>query len=247
MLNVGKGSKREQWCFLCSLQAFSHFPRYPQAKWTLLVLILGWVGLCTFWDPVGLSNKLSCEFGSFFHCSLNPQGVFNQWFEALVSLAAALGLRGQFCCPFVPPRLSACECGTTGSASHCLVPSASFSLPARCSLHCPAPQSPAALGLPATVLLQVLSAQLHISAPPTGLDECVFFIALVVGLPYSSIFCQFWLFFVFKLLLSFFWLCKEAQCIYLRLHLGQKSLVLGFLKVFPNASLSRSKLMCSPH
>ena len=46
--------------------------------------------------------------------------------------------------------------------------------------------------------------------PPTGLDECFFFISLVVGLPYSSIFCQFWLFFVFKLL-SFFWLCKEAQ------------------------------------
>ena len=34
--------------------------------------------------------------------------------------------------------------------------------------------------------------------PPTGLDECFFFNSLVVGLPYSSIFCQFWLFFVFK-------------------------------------------------
>ena len=30
-------------------------------------------------------------------------------------------------------------------------------------------------------------------------------------------------FFVFKLLLSFFWLCEEAQCIYLLLHLGWKS------------------------
>ena len=29
--------------------------------------------------------------------------------------------------------------------------------------------------------------------------------------------------FVFKLLLSFFWLCKEAQCVYLHLHLGWKS------------------------
>ena len=27
----------------------------------------------------------------------------------------------------------------------------------------------------------------------------------------------------------------------------QKTLVLGFLKIFPNASLSQSKLMCSPH
>ena len=54
---------------------------------------------------------------------------------------------------------------------------------------------------------------LPVSAPPTGLDECFFSNSLVAGLPYSSNFCQFWLFFVFKLLLSFFWLCEEAQCL----------------------------------
>ena len=59
-----------------------------------------------------------------------------------------------------------------------------------------------------------------ISVPPTSLDEYLFFISLVVGLPYSLIFCQFWLFFVFKLLS--FWLCEEAKCVYLCLHLGQK-------------------------
>ena len=58
-----------------------------------------------------------------------------------------------------------------------------------------------------------------ISASPTGLDECFFFISLVDRLPYSSVFHQFWLFFVFKLLLSF-WLYEEAQCVYLHLHLG---------------------------
>ena len=88
----------------------------------------------------------------------------------------------------------------------------------------PAPQSATSLGRPAAALPQVLSARLSISAPPTSLDECFFFISLVVGLPYGSIFCQFWLFFVFKLLLSFFWLCEEAQCVYLRLHLGWKPL-----------------------
>ena len=64
---------------------------------------------------------------------------------------------------------------------------------------------------PPAASLQVLSAWLPSSAPPTGLDEGFFFISttLVVGLPYSSIFCEFWLFFVFKLL--FFWLCKEAS------------------------------------
>ena len=54
---------------------------------------------------------------------------------------------------------------------------------------------------------------------PMGLDECFFFISLVVRLPYSLIFCQFWLFFAFKLWLSFFWLFEEAQCVSLRLHL----------------------------
>ena len=37
---------------------------------------------------------------------------------------------------------------------------------------------------PAAVLLRVLSAQLLVSAPPTGLDECFFFNSLVVGLSY---------------------------------------------------------------
>ena len=77
------------------------------------------------------------------------------------------------------------------------------------------------------------SAQLPVSAPPTGLDECVLFNSLVVGLPYSSIFCQFWLFFVFKLL-SFFWLCKEAQCVYLRLHVGWKTGILEEQLYNPN-------------
>ena len=120
------------------------------------------------------------------------------------------------CSPAVPPCLCMCECGAMGSASHHLVGSA------RCSLACPASQSATLLGLPATALPRVLSTLASHLAPPTGLDECFFFISLVVGLPCSSIFCQFCLFFVFKLLLSFFWLCEEAQCVYLLLHLGRK-------------------------
>ena len=45
--------------------------------------------------------------------------------------------------------------------------------------------------------------ELCFSAPPTSLDECFFFNSLVVGLPYSLIFCQFWLFFVFKFVVVF--------------------------------------------
>ena len=84
-----------------------------------------------------------------------------------------------------------------------------------CRLACPSPLATASLG--------VLPTQLPIFTPSTILDECVFFNSLVVRLSYSSIFCQFWLFFVFKLLSSF-WLCEETQCVYLYLHLGQKSL-----------------------
>ena len=107
-----------------------------------------------------------------------------------------------------------------GSTSCCLAASYSFAHPA--------PQSATSLGLPAATLPRVFT-WLPISAPPTGLDECFFFNSLVVGLPYSLIFCQFWLFYVFKLLLSFFWLCEEVQCVYLSLHLGRKpqQLVIG--------------------
>ena len=43
----------------------------------------------------------------------------------------------------------------------------------------------------------LVTPQLHVSTPPASLDEC-FFNSFVVGLPYSLIFWQFWLFFVFK-------------------------------------------------
>ena len=122
-----------------------------------------------------ISNRLSCESGSFSPCCLNPHKCFQSVVRGFISPCWNSGLPGLW----------------------------------------PGP--------PTAALLQVLSTWLPISAPSTSLDECFFFISLVVGLPYSSIFCQFWLFFVFKLLLSFFCLCEEAQYIYLCLHLGQKS------------------------
>ena len=97
---------------------------------------------------------------------------------------------------------------------------------ASCSLACPIPRSASSLGPPAVALLWVLS------APPTGLNECFFFISFVLGLPYSSIFCQFWLFFVCKLLLSSFWLCEEAQDVYLHLHLGRKPQPMYFKRLY---------------
>ena len=143
-------------------------------------------------------------------------GVFNQRFEALFPCPGALGCVVCFTPPAVPPSLSMGQCGAAGSASHHLVGSAS------CSLACPIPQSASSLGPPDATLPYVLStpaARLR-SSYQSG---CMFlFYLLGVRLPCPSIFCQFWLFFVFKLLLSLFWLCEEVQCVYLHLHLGWK-------------------------
>ena len=156
---------------------------------------------------MGLSNKLSCEAGSFSHCYHNPHRCFQSvvwgfisphWSPDWVTRSVAESISCCLVSQLQPCLLRPTIRGLAGATSHC---------------H-------AHPGPPATALLRVLSARLPVSTTPTGLDECVFFNSLVVGFPYSLIFCQFWLFFVFKLLLSFFWLWEEAQCVYLHLHLG---------------------------
>ena len=129
---------------------------------------------------MGLSNELSCEAGSFSCCHLIPHGCFQSEVWGFISPCWSPGLRGLFRSPTVPPGSSMRECGAVASAS--------------CSLACPGPQSATSLGPPDAPLLWVLSPRLPASAPPTSLDECFFFISLVVRLPYSSIFCQFLLF-----------------------------------------------------
>ena len=120
-------------------------------------------------------------------------------------------------------------CWNSGWHSLSPGPSAAASLPAA-ALPTPLHNLPPCwVHQPPSALPPILSTRLPVSAPPTGLDTGFFFISLVVRLPYSSIFCQFWLFFVFELL--FFWLCEEAQCVYLCLHLGQRKSLFFFLKI----------------
>ena len=145
-----------------------------------------------------------------------PTGVFNQRFEALFPPHWSPGLCGLLHCPAFLPVCLCANVGPQGLPATTLwgLPAAAWTTP----LHNPPPHwvrqpPPCCKSSPPRLL---------ISTPPTGLDECFFFISLVVGLSYSLIFCQFWLFFVFKLSSSFFWLCEEAQCVYLRLHLGRK-------------------------
>ena len=89
-LYVGEESEREQFCLLSCVPAFSHFHHYPQANWVLLVLLVlihGWVSLCTFYALVSPSNGLSYETGSFsWGCNplifLQPE-VFRLYFPVL--------------------------------------------------------------------------------------------------------------------------------------------------------------------
>ena len=132
-----------------------------------------------------------------------PMGVFNQRFEAFFPWAGVLGCVVCFApLPLLPIYL----CMNVGLQG------------ASCSLACPIHSTICHVSgsgcCNACPLLW-----LPICTPPTGLDECFFFLSLVVGLLCGSVFCQFWLFFVF-ILFFFFWLCKEVQCVYLCLHLG---------------------------
>ena len=145
-----------------------------------------------------------------------PTGVFNQWFEALFPQAGALGCEVCFAPPLFLPVYLCTNVGPQGPPATTLwgLLTTAWTAP----FHNP---SPLWVCQPPTCCESPLP-RLPVSTPPTGVDECFFFISLVDGLPCSSIFCQFWFFFVFKLLLSFFWLCEEVQCVYLHLHLGWK-------------------------
>ena len=81
-------------------------------------------------------------------------------------------------------------------------------------------------GLPPPPCIESSPPGQSVSAPSTSLDECFLFNSLVAGLPHISFFWEFWLF--LNLLLSFFCLYEETQCVYLRLHLGWKSMKISF-------------------
>ena len=113
----------------------------------------------------------------FFPPPQPPQDFSVRGFEAVFPHT---GILGCVVClpphPVVHPVLFTHKCGTACSTS--------------CRLAHPGP--------PATALPCMLSVPLPVSAPPNSLDEWFFFNSLVVGLPYSSFFQKFWLFFVFK-------------------------------------------------
>ena len=149
---------------------------------------------------MGLSNNLSCEAGSFSPCCntlrfLQPE-VLRLYFPTLEPWVVWSVLLPSCFSQFIHLQMW------------------DGPLPQLLPLLFGPPSGPCPLSSPPWLL---------ISTPPTSLDECFFFNSLVVGLPYNLIFIRFWLILFLNLFLSFFWLWEEAKCIYLHLHLGQKS------------------------
>ena len=123
-----------------------------------------------------LSIKLFCEAGSF-SCCLNPHRSFS-----VTVVGALFSHTGNLGCTV------------------CLAPQLFLLVYPHTNVGLSAPPSTA---LPAQVLqpspcCESTASWLPISTPPTSLDECFFLYSLVIGLPYSLIFWQFWLFFIFK-------------------------------------------------
>ena len=126
-------------------------------------------------------------------------GSFNHRFWGFISPLWNPGLCGLSHSPVVPLGLSACRCGTAYSTS-CLLPRSSSHHLAVSPL-CPGHLS-----------LSLLPVWMNVSSLTPWLSD------FNTGRFSGS---SGWFLFL-SLLLSFFWLCKEAKCIYLCLQLGQK-------------------------
>ena len=154
----------------------------------------GWA--CAHSRPLWVSPTTSpVRLGVSPAAAPTPTGVFNQRFEALFPRAGALGC--MVC--FAPRRSSGLSarmwgCGVLPTALPAPL-SATLSLALSvylCAnvgwqgllvLGLPAPFVPHSASLGPATATQVLSTSMPVSAPPTSLDECFFFISLVLDAP----------------------------------------------------------------
>ena len=166
----------------------------------------GWV--CARSRPLWVSPWTLLWGWKFLPLPLQPPRVFSIRGLRLYFLELEPWLWGLLRSPAVPPSLSAGECGTTPSTIRCLAGSAS------------------------PCLLHILSAPLPLSAPPTSPVNVSSLSPWLLDFHTIQFSVSSGCFLFLNLLLSFFWLCEEAQCVYLCLHLGQKSEKYNFNIIF---------------
>ena len=211
----GGGFKREQWRLLLSLPDFSHSLCYPHQIEPLLCWYpSGWA--CASSKPLWVSPMNSpVRLGVSPAAASTPTGVFNQRFEVLFPWVEALSCA--VC--FAPPLfLLVYLCMNVGPRGLLVVTLPAPFIPIHhLSGSSGVAASPLLPSCPSPPLLLVWNVS---SLSPWLSDFCVVQFSVSSG-------C----FLFLKLLLSFFWLCEEAQCVYLCLHLGQKPLINLFLEL----------------
>ena len=160
---------------------------------------------------MGLSNELSCEAGSF-SCCHNPHRFLQSEVLRLYFPVLEPWVAWSVLLPHSSSRFICVNVGLWGLLA--------AALPAL--FHNPPPhwvcQSPPCCESSPPLLVVWMNVS---SLSPWLLDFHTVLFSVSSG-------C----FFVFKLLLSLFWLCEEAQCVYLCLHLGQKFKNVYFLMVY---------------
>ena len=156
--------------------------------------------MCTFWDPVGLSNELSCMAGSLSHHH-NPHRILQ---PEVLKLSAPM-LEPWVAGPVSLPSYSSW-------VIHMQMWDHPVHQPPLCLLHsasCHLASHPLHPSFPSLPLLPVW---MNVSLTSWLSD---FHTVRFSGSSGYSL--------VLNLLLSFFWLCEQAKFIYIFFHLGRKS------------------------
>ena len=138
---------------------------------------------------MGLSNELSCEAGSFSSCCPNPHWCFQSKVQGFTSPLWSPGPRGlprslpfvRFICAQMrgfraPPTALPALLSATPSPALSVYLCANVGLQGLLVVGLPAPFVPHSASLVPATATRVLS------APPTSLDECLFFTSLVSDL-----------------------------------------------------------------
>ena len=168
------------------------------------------MGLRIFQDTEGPLNGLSWETGSFLPSPNTHWFLTARSYEALFPGAGTLG------CAVLP---GAGIAHSPGVPPGCYLP--------HVNLRLPIPLATAAWPPTHWVLSPA-----PISAPPTPLDEYFFFKSLVVGLPYSLIVWQFWLFYVSRLVVILLMAVRGGKA-HLCMLLSRPEVCTSVFKVLP--------------